>query len=383
MQNYMNRFLETSKRWRCLSKVDVLGFMDFWTLTISLESLNSRDTSNITIGNLSVKISEKYDFYTYERHKKVLPLAVHEYTHFIDATSTVWGLSHLNQLHRSLSTSPNAEHDFFKLKETYDHMRCIRLPDYYTVINSGNPQTKPWISNVTSGLRFKGDGTLSNIPILFVRFWNADEQPIARSPISLISLLEASAMAKEIEVRIDLIKRLGSDEGAVEIKLMEKELLEYIYNPNLAEYSVCFHLLANSQGQSDLALTSQAAGWLTRFILNLPKKSFSTISKNFKTYANKVRKTEIELGMLRIQTALDNFDRGAMFYFLVTMLDKGKLTSMQSFRNEVILCLRLMNLSEEKILRAAIEEITTYLDNINSGDSEHLKAIAKCGKKII
>lgn len=375
----LTKFKETSSRWNCFSKVDLLGSFDFWTFTVSLDSLLPRDTIGLTVADLDMQNHASYDMVDYERRKKTLVLAAHEYTHFIDSTSTVWGVNHLRKINDVFSTPLTSEQEFFRLKKTYDHMRCIRLPNYYSTVDKNVSPKRPWRSNVTSGVIFNNSGQICDNTVFFVRFWNSDREPIARSPISLVSLLEASAMAKEIEVRINLLRRLATEEQVVEEKLLNDELLGYIYSPDLTEYSVCFHLLANISGSTDIGVTARAVGWLVRLILNMPKISFVTASKNVKIYADKVGLPHNDLSVKRLKAALDQCNHGAMFFLLSVLLAEGNLGSRMRFFSSVEIALKSIGLSMEKLSRAAKAEVRECMEELSKSSSEALRTIAEAG----
>ena len=78
-----------------LSAVDILGRFDFGTTLISLDSLDAKDLSHLAKKNPE---DERLTDEALCDLRKVLPLAIHEYTHFVDATSTVWGIDHLTKM---------------------------------------------------------------------------------------------------------------------------------------------------------------------------------------------------------------------------------------------------------------------------------------------
>ncbi|WP_241157136.1 hypothetical protein, partial [Pseudomonas viridiflava] len=89
----------SSARWNPLRKVDTLGQFDFNTCIVMLDSLESSSVKEIAISDL--ESTNRIDLATFERLRKALVLAVHEYTHFVDSTSTLWGLRHLRMMHRA------------------------------------------------------------------------------------------------------------------------------------------------------------------------------------------------------------------------------------------------------------------------------------------
>lgn len=375
----LNQLKETRSRWNILSKVDLLGSLDFWSLTISLDALHPRETEGLTVKDLSREELPSLDFTEYERRKKVLTLAAHEYTHFVDATSTLWGLQHLRYINACSMLDKGDETQFHLLKRSYDYMRSIRLPNYYTTVSSTVPSNRPWGSHVTSGIMFSSEGKLTDRPIVFVNFTTAKGERFVRSPLSIISLLEASAMAKEIEIRAILIKRLPSDERAVEQRQFNEELLNYIYNPNITEYSACFHLLANTQNEKDIGATSRSTGILVRTILNVPEIAFNTAAKNIQAYADAIKVDVKDLVVQRMRMAMEDKNRGALFFLIVTLLPNGCTANEVALFIGLKAALRKLGLSLEKLRRAAVEEAQGLRHSLSKSNLSPIKELASCG----
>lgn len=375
----LSQLKNTRSRWSMFSKVDQLGAVDFWTLTISLDSLLPEETAGVTVKDLSTKDAPILSFADYERRKKVLTLAAHEYTHFLDATSSLWGLQHLRYIDACDSLDLGDENQFHVLKDSHDYMRSIRLPDYYTTVNPSLPTHRPWRSDVTSGVLFSGDGKATNRSVIFVNFYTADQDRFVRSPLSMVSLLEASAMAKEIEVRFSQLNRLAEEERHVERHQTQNELFDYIYNPNITEYSACFHLMANVQNEKDLGVVSRCAGVLARIALNAPTIAFNTAVKHIKAYASAMNLENDDLEVERVRLALEQKNRGALFFLIVVLLPKGILQTPSTFYKGVETALKNIGLSFGKLRRAALEEAKDLYDSLSKSKLETLKVLAKCG----
>lgn len=375
----LHKIKNTTARWNAFSKVDLLGYIDFWSLTISLESLNPKETQGITVQNLSTVDETPLSFVEYERLKKVLTLAAHEYTHFVDASSSLWGLRHLSYINACSMLNKGDETQFYILKNSYEYMRSIRLPDYYTTVDAKIPMGRPWGSFVTSGIMFSSEGKVTDRPIIFVNFCTVDGKRFVRSPLSTVSLLEASAMAKEIEVRANLIKRLSNDERIVEERRFNDELLSYIYNPKIAEYSACFHLLANLQNEKDVGVVSQCAGVLVRLVLNAPEIAFNTAAKNIKVYADANNLDASHLAVQRIKMALNYKNRGALFFLIVSLLPKKILDSEIDFYMGIEEALKKIGLSLEKLRRAAFVEAKELHNSLSNSRLPSILEFANCG----
>jgi hypothetical protein len=231
-------FKAKTKRWNQFSQVDTLGAFDFYTSIISLDAVTADDISaslaTFDISDSSpAELLESLTPAQYQRLSKILPLAIHEYTHFIDATSTVWGLRHLhlmNEAYVSDERRGSKEENFFKAKKFYDHVRAIRLPNYYTVTNSSQQNIRPWHSTISIGRLFTKDGGISKRPVLFSRFANAKGGILVRSPISTVSLLEASAMSQEVMAHASLLNKTEAGFRLVEQAEFSRRILNHIYN---------------------------------------------------------------------------------------------------------------------------------------------------------
>lgn len=375
----LSQLKETSSRWKILSKVDQLGAVDFWTLTVSLDSLVPQETSGLTVKDIQSADSPILNFSEYQRRKKVLTLAAHEFTHFVDATSSLWGLRHLAFINACDELDMRDERQFHALKDSYDYMRSIRLPDYYTTVDRNLPTHRPWRSDVTSGVLFSKEGKVTDRPVIFVNFSTADQKRFVRSPLSMVSLLEASAMAKEIEVRFGLLQRLAENERTVELRQVNEELFSYLYNPKITEYSACFHLMANVQNEKNIETVSRGVGVLARTVLNVPVIAFNTAVKNVQAYSSAMNLAINDLEVERIRLALEQCNRGALFFLIAVLLPKKILQSQKNFYVGLETALKKIGLSFEKLRRAAFEEAKVLQNTLVKSNLASIKVLAKCG----
>ena len=96
-----------------LAAVDVQGWFDFATATVYLKALSEVDV--ITAQKLFAGLAQALEdaqsktVLTPEQFSalaKILPLAAHEYTHFVDGTSSLWGLRHLKLMNDAKALTP-------------------------------------------------------------------------------------------------------------------------------------------------------------------------------------------------------------------------------------------------------------------------------------
>lgn len=212
-------YKKSTKKWNCLAAVDTLAQIDFWTTIISLDRFSIQDL------DLSLP-----------RRREAFSVAIHEYTHFLDYTSTLWGLRGLKLMNDAYMADwkkyQGTEVDFFKAKKFYDFIRTLRLPKYYTVIEPGVENIRPWSYTMTVGRKFSGNGNITEDPIIFHRFLNAKGELMVRSPISMVSVLESSAMAQELFCERILLEGLDEQHKIVEENLFKNKVMKDMYDPD-------------------------------------------------------------------------------------------------------------------------------------------------------
>lgn len=317
-----------------LAKVDVLGSFDFYTSLISLDALSAEDIQGmqVALGDGDFKKLVDGGRLTpdqYQLAAKILPLAAHEYTHFLDATSTLWGFKHLslmNEAYLSDNKYGTDESGFSKAKTFYDHSRRIRLPNYYTVVNSKTQNIRPWQSHISIGALFSNEGLITNRPVLFSRFSNSRGEQLARSPVSTVSLLEASAMAQELLLHWLLIQHTEDDFRTVEQKHFETRTLDYLHNPEITEYSVCAHIVANQQQCTNVLATFYLCSVIVRLILNLPESSIQKIADNC-SVSEVLKLPKDAPTVMAVQNGLKIGDLGVLYYMVCAALPEQSYVS--------------------------------------------------------
>jgi hypothetical protein len=258
---------------------------------------------------------------------KIFGLAFHEYTHFIDSTSTVWGIDYLNILNAAYLTNHELygtrETEFYKAKQLVDFLKSVKLPSYYTSVEKGADIARPWQHYLSVGRRFDFNGYVSNTPIPFISFLTTDNKRIARSPISLIALLEISATAQEFLYKTFLLNALPEDVRLVEKYLVERDALSFMYNPNLTEYTGCAHLVANALGIPDILQSYTTCERISTLVLNLTSEHFDRL--NLSKSARELLKFEDDPDFEdATYKAIKNKDRGFVFLLICRIIGSFK-----------------------------------------------------------
>lgn len=362
----------TFKSYRRLLEADTLGSFDFFTCIICLDSI---DTHAFEMYLEAIKSTD------YLYLSKITPLAIHEFTHFIDSTSTVWGMNHLrkmNDAYCSNSTKGGTEYDFYKAKFFLEHVRSLRLPNYYTLVQRNNSPSRPWQSRITMGKQFGLDGKISDSPILFSQFANSRGEFLARSPVSTVSVLEASAMSNEMVAKLALVNELNVDTRVVENRLYEKEALDHIYNQNITEYSVCVHILANQLKCKDLFIAFQLCSIITRLVLNFSNSLIGKVLETAKIHdiLGVPKGHEFED---RMQLGIRNHNLGILYYLICCALPKDSAEKKSKLVPGVEKALSRLGLSLEIMSDEAAKEVDEIGRELSGSKLSVIRALSLSG----
>ena len=190
--------------------------------------------------------------------------------------------------------------------------------EYYSENYDLNPPDvgdKRWKWRLSCGVRFDCDGKVAeDKPIVFTQFHWGDGRPSCRVPFSVASLLETSSMSFELGLEANLMGGLAGEEKIFETALYKQKCLDFLYNPELAKYSVAVHCVANFLHLSDVSLAFKYANALSWLCLNLPSSLFRSL---------KIPDHYQSTWGGRCQAFIDNQDRGFAFLILIeNMVDE-------------------------------------------------------------
>ena len=371
-----------------LAAVDVQGWFDFATATVYLKALSEVDV--ITAQKLFAGLAQALEdaqsktVLTPEQFSalaKILPLAAHEYTHFVDGTSSLWGLRHLKLMNDAYVNSGDrgAREDTFRsAKVFHDHLRSIRLPSYYTVVNKGSSVERPWRSETSIGRTFNGDGDISPRPILFSRFLNASGDLIVRSPISNVSILEASAMASELRLHAALLHHVEPDFRIVEQKLFGQRQMDFLYSRDLTEYSVCVHVLANKLGCKDAFEAFTVTAQLTRLVLNFPTSAFQRLH-GVCPVSELLDLPEAHDFCGAVRDGLRAADLGTLYYLLTLALPKQPYDSDEKIEAGLVLALRILGLDSEQVDSESVSEAKAVYASMTDSPLKYVRSLIEAG----
>lgn len=252
---------------RLFPDTKVAAYYDPFSQIITLSQYDKDDFANLDLNKPTANDIDK------------ISLFEHEFTHWLDHISTLWGQRNLVLIYNALNARANENiDDFWRIKFLTTSFSGDDFFDYFTEEYKRKNEAikKPWRYQISSGIRFSEQGKPEyNKPILFLRFNCFDDIPLIRIPVSVASILETNAINSEFALKIGLANTI---ENVVDknLKLTEikEEMLSILYHKDFALYTVVAHLTANLNNQTDAAKTYQVASSIGTTILNLPDEIF-------------------------------------------------------------------------------------------------------------
>jgi hypothetical protein len=113
--------------------------------------------------------------------------------------------------------------------------------------------------------------------MVIVSFTDVKESRICRVPLTEMALLEANAMWAELTSRRQLVDEVPLESRAVELELLNRATMKFMYTPSLTIYSAAVHLVEHYHGITNVAGALEAAGRLATVALNIPSQLVSSL----------------------------------------------------------------------------------------------------------
>lgn len=350
---------------RFFPNTSTLAYYDFLDQVININSLDLE------------KLKQHKKLSNFQKTTSVLPLCQHEYTHWLDSTSTIWGINFLNVLYKTYDIEDyrefiNGNIDYLNLNKLILRMRSHHLH----IKNHSTENTIPW------AYRYEYKIIKETYVQPVVHFLNKDTHEVICSvPMSTLSILESSATAQELAMKTNLILELLKDgEKIVEMKLHEKEIIEQIYNPSLTEYCVAVHIVANSIQVEDILQVYSICSILSRFVLNFPSKYFEKIS---------LSSSIEELDFLTIdnihiyENTLKEKDISLLFFIIARKLKFEKIIKIndESIQEAIVNILKSFKINFNKEFKDTVQEeyneYSSYFEKYNYPPIEYIITAGK------
>lgn len=364
------------------TQIDTKAHFDYQTYTIHITEIK-KSSGEAASDYLSKKLTQKISNNDYFLIEEALNLITHEYTHFLDFSSSLFGLEHLGKLAAAAASQRSKHTDetgFYPAKQYADYLRTLRPSKYYDEKLNLDIPRELWGAIPSSGVIFNSSGRPSTRPIIFVRFMTPDLIQIARAPISAVAVLEASAIAQELLAALDLISK--SEDTEIKYQEVTKKNIDFLYDARLTDYSVCAHLVANQLGCKDFLLVARIIATLTRIVLNTPPSVFDDIQRNIENTPYFLRMTKSEETIKikkRIRNALKFRDIGSLFFLIAQcMPDMPNLPN--EFQNFISQTLVRSGFNRDWVEKSKAHANQLFR-TVESFEIPHLTKLASCGMK--
>lgn len=289
-------------------------------------------------------------------------LLVHEVCHYIDNLGTLSGQILLRKIFAAYNAIKSRdEYQFYHMIDLFRAIRKMSYEKYYKTINLTGVDKKVanWSFEVSMGARFDANGKVSDShPVIFNRFKHRGTL-VARIPFSIEALWETNAMAEEIKSHMRIITEIkDKGERMVQQAIVQRDLQEYFYTPELLTYSSPAHLVSSLLNISDIYLSFMIAKSISSISLNLPKMYHSQIKKPKTLTLPKARKNGL----------FDGDDPSYIFYLLFSNLRESKenVITQNGIDTEKILFVNNLP-SEKKLILDVEREILRQKRMINEG----------------
>ncbi len=262
--------------------------------------------------------------------ENIISLIYHEITHFLDMTTTLWGLEYNSRKllfikNQILSNKKTDAINVFKLNvsEIEIHNRLIQIYD--------TSQAKDlFLADLKHHLVYNENfGSL-----IMIDFFN-QKNLIASVPFSMLSLLEANAICSEFLIKINCA--LNEDEQIkqqISLNLIEKDFNNLLNNYELLEYNFIFILTKKHFPCLNLKELLIFIKTLIDYILNISAMEISSISTLIKhTIINQY------LGNAIIKDMQRGMSRHIILFKFILMIyeyinqDKFKLNNPDDIKN--------------------------------------------------
>lgn len=281
--------------------------------------------------------------------EKLFPLfrtLFHEYTHFLDMTTTTYGLSVMSDIYSgaaSYSAGKNSINDV-GASAARAAITESQKDEIHAEITGSYRKTwgyKDWCDTA------KTDVGAAPHTLTGTIFLNPETlEVIAKIPFSIPSIFESNALANELFLCFVYCQSKSASEVA-RAKLQEQlneEYLALIYNEEYAIYSVCFHRCANLIKTADIIHASRLSALICDICLNVAPTTMANLSPPESTLASLAPEfrarviKEIQLG-----------SRPLLFFMLTSLLPQIAfgIEHENALRNELIKRAGMTNFDSE------------------------------------
>lgn len=185
-------------------------------------------------------------------------------------------------------------------------------------------------------------------------------------------------MAQEFKTEAEVLLRTPKEFQLVEEAHFTRRSLDNLYNPEITEYSVCVHTVANQQQCKDVIQAFNVCSMLIRIPLNFPDLAFRRVlaSCDF-AKALRVRASSDYEHAFRMGVTLR--DRCTIFFLLSSLLPPMAYESSGSLSEGIEFALAKMGTSVQEVHSQSLAEADSIRTSIGSSKLRSIDLMATAG----
>lgn len=206
---------------KSIKSYELHGSYDFATHEINLIKLNNHDLSFLT------ELMEASQGKITKKHLSDIRTIVHEITHFLDATTTIWGVEFNYRKSLYLAELSNERGEVLQLN--------LSELSLHHELNDDVGENMSLDSKIEHTIEYDDEYGV----YISVQFHNEKNEVIAKVPVSMLSLLECNAIASETLIALELVNSV--DEYCKSD--IEEEFNEFLTSSNDIEYKLFLFLV--------------------------------------------------------------------------------------------------------------------------------------------
>ncbi|WP_295522088.1 hypothetical protein [uncultured Pseudacidovorax sp.] len=245
-----------------------VGTFSYVDQIVRLGGYSSQDIYGISPGDdLQDRVQRIHDLYR---------TAYHEYTHFLDLTTTVYGLTLVNKLVMAVAHfEKKGEHADplspapVNLREEFDEIDRERMH----AKNASGKWPRPWGYRPYYGNARVSEGSTDEYLLIGATFFDpATKAVFARAPFSVPAMLESNAVINELFLAhiFSKTQKFQSIDTEKLLRALTEDTLKFFYDAGFLEYTVCFHRCANLTLIEDIVHAGHIMALISRICLDAP-----------------------------------------------------------------------------------------------------------------
>ena len=211
-------WIEENDLSKTIFNIQELGSYDFTTQLIEIDndmfSRTTEQVQNIINTDNLIELNDK-DLELYKTY-------VHEVTHFLDSTTTIWGTQYSARLNRYYNHQD---------KQT---LEVLAINDAEITANENNLTEHDSVAKF-SIIKYKLEYCKELGVVVEIHFFDDYENPLYSSSLSMLALLEGHAYVKE---HLVALKKHKLENDLVELNLLKKEIKRKALEIKSCEYTV-------------------------------------------------------------------------------------------------------------------------------------------------